>query len=165
LSVAIDPRSRDSAAETPPEPVPGRAPVVSVIHPRPRPVVAERHWSALLGVSTALGTSPEPEVGVRAGVEFRSHQFSIALAAPADLPSSTQRIAGPFTSSLLVAELALCGRLVWTLDVCELAVGGVAFSTDSGPVARPFSQDGYAALGGRISADLASWDALALRLS
>jgi hypothetical protein len=165
LSLAIDPRSLDAASEPAPEPAPSRSLVVSVVRPQPRLPAPEQRWRAMLGISTALGAAPEPELGVHAGAQFRDRRFSFELDARADLPSATQSIAGPFASSLLVAELAPCYRPLWTLDVCALALAGLELSTDSGQVGRHSSADSYAAAGGRLSAELVNWELLALRLS
>ena len=54
---------------------------------------------------------------------------------------------------------------LWTLDVCALALAGLQLSTESGQVERPSSADPYAAAGGRLSAELITWESAALRLS
>jgi hypothetical protein len=165
LSLAIDPRSLDEAAEPAPEPQSSRSPVLSVARPRTPAVVPQDSWRALVGISASLGSAPEPGVGVRAGAQFRSRQFSFELEARADLPSGAQALGGSFATSLLVAEVAPCYRPVWTIDLCALALGGVEVSTDSGEVERHSSADPYAAVGGRLSAEVFSSGPLALRLT
>ena len=165
LSMAIDPHSLDEAPEPAPKPPPKRSPVVSIVRHSTSVAVPQDAWRAVFGLSTTLGSSPLPAVGAHLGIEFRRQRFSIELGGRADLPVATAAIAGPFATSLVVAEIAPCYRPLWRLDLCALGMVGTEVSTDSGDVPRHSSTDPYAAAGGRISGDLLDSGPFALRLS
>ena len=112
----------------------------------------ELQWSAGLGALAGFGVAPEPALALLGFASARRGVWSLALAARASLPATTERSGVSFRTSSEALDLAPCAHL-GVAFVCEvtalgwLSASGTQSSAQSG-TSLSFS------LGGRLGAEL-----------
>jgi hypothetical protein len=168
ISIAIDPLSQGRARATTTVPTQAPADAVAPAEPEvahavepgpasnPDPVVAsgpplsKRMSLAAVG---AIGAAPSPNVGLLAGAGVRRGWWSVAVEARADWPASTGLRTGEASSALYLATLVPCVHH-GSLAACALASAGAQRVAGHGLVQARGATDVYAALGGRLGADV-----------
>jgi hypothetical protein len=169
ISIAIDPlgqgRARGVAAMAP-----ARSPESSVAPAESQapPPVESAHAASpaqdaatapplvsrfVLAAVGALRVAPSPNLGVVAGASVGRRWWSLALEARADWPASTSLRAGEVSSAIYVGTLVPCVHH-GVVAVCALASAGAQRVAGNGLVQARSAIDAYAAVGGRLGADL-----------
>jgi hypothetical protein len=171
ISIAIDPLGQGrvraaiapAPAPAPDRPIPATEPG-SQVERRDEPMraadptsndgPARSHATRLvLAAVGALGAAPSPNVGILAGAGVGQGWWSFALEARADWPASRSLRTGEASSALYHGTLLPCVHHRAFFG-CALASAGVRRVAGHGLVGARTATDAYAALGGRLGADI-----------